>query len=206
MSGSARDARTAASEASPTTGRITGSRGGIASEASETVGTELQFRPLERPVRLSRPRLQMFDYRGQYAYHVVIVTNNRVPVFDDPQLGHWCLGLLREVVDAASFELLAFCLMPDHLHLLTQGTQDSSHLVTFIQRFKRRTGFHFEQKSGSQLWQPSYFDRVLRKEEDLGSVAEYVLQNPVAEGLCARPEDYGLSGGTFAAATPAGPN
>jgi REP element-mobilizing transposase RayT len=96
--------------------------------------------------------------------------------------------------------------MPDHLHLLTQGLDDTSHLIKFMQRFKRHTSFHFKQSSGDRLWQSSYFDRVLRQEEDLTEVANYVLQNPVTEGLCERPEDYLLSGGTFAAVSALGPN
>ena len=177
-----------------------------ASEASDTVGTELQFGPLERPVRLSRPRLQTFNYRGLYAYHVVVVTNQRARIFEDIELGRWCIGILEDVGEAAHFELLAYCLMPDHLHLLAQGNDERSHLITFMQRFKRRTGFHFKQSSGDRLWQSSYFDRVLREEEDLAETAEYIFRNPIAEGLCEDPEDYPLLGGTFAAATAPGPN
>jgi hypothetical protein len=75
-----------------------------------------------------------------------------------------------------------------------------------MQRFKRRTGFHFKQANAHQLWQSSYFDRVLRAEEDMREVSNYIFQNPITEGLCERPEDYPLSGGTFAGRGAAGPN
>jgi putative transposase len=163
------------------------------------VGTELQFGPFERPVRLSRPRLQTFDYRGCYAHHVVVVVKDRIPVFDDIALGHWCMGVLEDVAPETGFEVLAFCFMPDHLHMLVEGMEDSSHLITLLQRFKQRTGFYFKKQSGAQLWQESYFDRVIRKEEDLGVVADYIFQNPVDAGLVgAPPEVYPLLGGTFA--------
>ena len=174
--------------------------------ASVGVGTELQFGRFERSARLSRPRLQTFDYRGPHAYHVVTVVRNRVPVFTDIKIGQWCISILEDVAAGADFDLLAFCLMPDHLHLLARGRNDSSHLVTLLQRFKRRTAFHFKRQFGNQLWQDSYYDRVLRRDEDLQEVVDYILLNPVAEGLCSRPGDYPLSGGIHAVPTPDGPN
>jgi REP element-mobilizing transposase RayT len=112
-------------------------------------------------------------------------------------MGRWCLDLLGETAMGAGFELLAYCLMPDHLHLLAQGKEDFSHLVTFLQRFKRRTGYHFKRESGAQLWQDSYYDRVIRTDEDLELVAAYIFNNPMLDGLCGEPKDYSLSGGAY---------
>jgi len=65
------------------------------------------------------------------------------------------------------------------------------------QSFKQGTAFRFKRESGDQLWQQSYFDRILRREDDLGDVARYILQNPVAGGLCDDPASYPLSGGLY---------
>jgi putative transposase len=127
----------------------------------------------------------------------VAVVKERAPVFTDLVLGRWCLGVLEETAEGAAFDLLAYCLMPDHLHVLVQGREDSSHLVTFLQRFKQRTGFRFKKESGDLLWQPSYFDRILRNGEDLAATADYIFQNPVAAGLTTEQEQYPLSGGVY---------
>ena len=168
---------------------------GSASEASAEVGTELQLGPLERPVRLSRPRLKSFEYVGQHAYHVVMVTNRRVPVFEDWSFAQACIAFLEETAVATDFDLLAYCLMPDHLHLSAQGRTDKAQFIGFIQRFKQRSGYHFKCESSDRLWQPSYFERILRRDEDLQATANYVLLNPVTNGLVTAAGDYRFSGG-----------
>ncbi len=160
------------------------------------VGTKLELGS-ERPVRKARPRLATFDYRGQHAYHVVLTVKERSSVFEDVGFGEWCIAQLRESAKKCQFDLQAYCFMPDHVHLLVQGLSESSFLVRFVQNFKQRTGFHFRRKSGDQLWQQSYFDRVLRNDEGVGDVASYIFQNPVAAGLSDDAASYPLSGGVY---------
>jgi len=45
-----------------------------------------------------------------------------------------------------------------------------------------------------KLWQKSFYDHIIRKDESLVKVCEYVLANPVRKGLAARPEDWPFSG------------
>jgi hypothetical protein len=52
------------------------------------------------------------------------------------------------------------------------------------------------------LWQPGYWERVLRAEEDSVDCALYIFANPVRRGLARSPAEYPYSGGTwFARAT-----
>ena len=44
------------------------------------------------------------------------------------------------------------------------------------------------------LWQRSYFERVLRDDEDVVGVARYLLNNPVRAGLAASPQEYRFIG------------
>ncbi len=44
------------------------------------------------------------------------------------------------------------------------------------------------------MWQRSFFDHALRREEDLRKAAEYVLNNPVRDGLVEDRRDYPLCG------------
>jgi REP element-mobilizing transposase RayT len=87
--------------------------------------------------------------------------------------------------------------MPDHVHLLVLGRAESSNLVWFIQRFKQKTAFYFKQASGTSLWQQSFYDRVLRVEEDLVTVALYIFANPVRAGLASSQAEYPLLGGEY---------
>ena len=84
--------------------------------------------------------------------------------------------------------------MPDHLHLIAEGTDDSSDLRAFVSTFKQRSGFEHSRRTKETLWQVGYHDRVLRRDEDLMKVVAYVLNNPVRAGLVKQPEDYRWSG------------
>ena len=87
--------------------------------------------------------------------------------------------------------------MPDHLHVLLEGANAESDLLAFVQRFKQVTGFEFKFISGNRPWQQSFFDRVVRKDEDPQVVAAYIFDNPQEAGLPADHPAFALRGGTL---------
>ena len=149
------------------------------------------------PRRKPRPRIGSFDYRGPYAYHIILLTQGRSPHLADRSLAHRCTKHLRRTAERLGFRLLAFSLMPDHLHALVLGRHDAADLIRFVQRFKQVTAFDFKRDTGLRLWQQSFYDRVLRVEEDLADVAAYILANPIRAGLAAQPGDCLLLGGEY---------
>jgi len=88
--------------------------------------------------------------------------------------------------------------MPDHLHLLVQGLSGQSDLKRCISRFKQMSGYRFKRRYGKQLWQPSYYDHVLRKGEDIATVMKYILLNPVRAGLAEDFREYPYSNSKYA--------
>jgi putative transposase len=96
---------------------------------------------------------------------------------------------------ALGMDLYAFCLMPDHLHLLL-GPREACHsMLTFVDRFKgKSTNLSWKHGHNGKLWQPRSFDHLVRRNEELRSVAEYILGNPVRKGLVEHVEDYPWSG------------
>jgi len=141
-----------------------------------------------------------FDYRGPYAYHLILLTQARAPHFSDRSLGRRCIERLTQTADRLGFRLLALCFMPSHLHALVLGRDDDADLIRFVQRFKQVTSFHFKRESGLRLWQQSFYDRVLRVEEDLAEVAAYILANPVRSRLATDARQHPLVGGEYCAA------
>ena len=81
--------------------------------------------------------------------------------------------------------------MPDHVHWLMQldGTLD---LSPSVQKLKSLTAKHLRQHDCSNpvVWQRGFHDRALREEEDLKTVARYVIANPVRAGLVNSIRDY----------------
>ena len=92
------------------------------------------------------------------------------------------------------FAILAYCFMPDHVHLLVEGQAETSDCKRFIARAKQYSGFYYLKRYGDRLWQRYGFERVLRSEEITMVVARYILANPVRGGLVDRVEDYPFSG------------
>jgi len=139
------------------------------------------------------PRLASFDYRGQHAYFLTFVTAERRPAFRSPALVDSVAEALRSSAQKYDFRIHAYCFMPDHLHLLVSGGEDSP-LENFARHVKQMTGFAHKRTTGRRLWQPSYWDRVMRMEDDLLDVAEYIWANPVRAGLVASWREYPFSG------------
>jgi REP element-mobilizing transposase RayT len=84
--------------------------------------------------------------------------------------------------------------MSDHLHLVLAATEERSDFRRFMANWKQRAGYQFKQQTGEFLWQESYFDHVLRDDEETQTATKYVLENPTRKGLVQRIEDYPYSG------------
>ena len=145
-------------------------------------------RRFHKPIRFPKQH-----YIGRSAYFLTLCTHDRISYFRPRRIARWLLECLQQTASQKSFTVLAYCLMPDHLHLLLQGDSASSDLLSFVRTFKHKTTFHFRAKTGQTLWQISFFDHILRTAEDLSKTAEYILLNPVRAGLVQRAEDYPYS-------------
>jgi REP-associated tyrosine transposase len=89
------------------------------------------------------------------------------------------------------FAILAYCLMPDHVHLLVEGLTAESDLRRFIGLGKQRASYLYSKATGGRrLWQEGFHDRSLRRDDDVKATARYILENPVRAGLASSPLDY----------------
>jgi len=140
-----------------------------------------------------RPRLKNFDYQGTYAYFVTILTHNRYLHFKDAEVVEGLVNILVGTARLKKFRVFAYCFMPDHLHLLVAGEDNKSDLKKFISLFKQKSGYWFKQCYKDNLWQTSYYDHVLRKEENIEQIALYILENPVRKGLVSDFREYPFS-------------
>ena len=143
--------------------------------------------------RKPSPRLGSFDYIGSYAYFITCSTEEGKPYFRHKAIVDSLLPTLEETSRQMGFSIYAYCFMPDHLHLLLVGKEDSS-LHKFMKLFKQRSSFVFKKACGDSLWQRSYYDHILRKEEALNDVALYIFNNPVRKGLVTDYQGYPFVG------------
>jgi putative transposase len=139
------------------------------------------------------PRLKGFDYIGPLACFLSFVTRQRAPIFLKADLGELCLGCLQKSSHKHGIAVKAFCLMPDHLHLLVEVPGGVS-LGAFVQHFKQLSGYALKRETGFEPWQISYYDHILRNEESTLDVACYIWDNPVRRGLVSERAEYPFSG------------
>jgi putative transposase len=141
-----------------------------------------------------RPRLNPALYVGLQRYFLTFCTSDRREWFterDGVDLVHD--QILR---CAADFDVavIAYCYMPDHLHLLVEACSERSDATRFVHQAKQRSGHAFSKQYGKRLWQPSYYDHVLRDDEASISVTRYIFENPVVAGLAVSPSEYPFLG------------
>src|SRR5271165_3045719 len=139
-------------------------------------------------------RLPHTNYIGQQSYFVTICCDFRRAYLADHIVATRVTTLLHECAARHNFQLHAYCLMPDHLHLLAEGTTPRSDLREFVRVFKLRTAFEFRQSRDLPLWEMSYYDHILRRSDALEAVACYIWQNPVRKHLCNAARDFPFSG------------
>ncbi len=96
----------------------------------------------------------------------------------------------------AHYHLHAWCIMPNHVHVLIEPTMN---LATIVQGWKSFTARWVLQKneelalkipSSDQFWMREYWDRYIRDAEHYQKAVEYIHQNPVKAGLCQTAETW----------------
>ena len=117
-------------------------------------------------------------------YLVTTVTQARAPLFSDFRLARLTIRALQASDAAGTCRTLAFVLMPDHLHWLLELRAAS--LSSVVGHFKAKASAAINRETGSpgvQRWQKGFHDHAVRQEEDLATLARYVVANPLHAGI-----------------------
>ena len=136
----------------------------------------------DRPVQRRRiHHLPDEVFSGQnHVVSLTVCTANHGRWLQEPKLA----GVVRdEVLDLhGGHSVIGYCIMPDHVHLLMCNA--GSTLGTIMNRFKGCTSRRVRTLTPRlETWQSDYWDHIVRKEEGLYSVLQYILLNPVRAGL-----------------------
>jgi putative transposase len=91
---------------------------------------------------------------------------------------------------AGGFLLFGYVVMPDHLHLLIAPA--AADLTGVMREFKSCAGQRVQslRQDRSAIWQPRYFDFILRRVGDFWEKLEYIHENPVKAGFVRIAEDW----------------
>jgi len=142
-------------------------------------GTLENHKPNARNLRKGR-----FSEPGRI-YLVTAVTKDRERCFADLNAARCLVRTLKKESDLHRADTLAFVIMPDHFHWLMQLGElaDLSAVVRSVKAVS-------DHRLGFPVWQEGFYDRALRRDEDIKETARYVVANPLRAGLVSRLGDY----------------
>ncbi len=132
----------------------------------------------------------MPNYRRNYisggTYFFTLVTFHRRKYFDTSERLDHLLSIIRQVQRSKPFNLIAYCLLPDHIHLLVKLPEVDSNYSIRMREIKRlsTTWMRTELNANvDRIWQDKYWEHTIRDERDLQIHFDYIHYNPVKHGL-----------------------
>ena len=126
-------------------------------------------------------------------YHVMFRGIDRQLIFEDKQDYLFLLEIIQECKDICNFELYAYCLMGNHVHLLIKTLDDS--LETIMKRIAGRYVYWYnvKYKRIGHLLQDRFKSEPVEDVAYFLTVLRYIHQNPVKAKMCSKPKDYAFS-------------
>ncbi len=126
-------------------------------------------------------------------YLITTCCAGRNRIFERVALGEIVEGEMRQSDTAKSTRTLAYVVMPDHLHWMFELLA-GDELSSVVRWVKGKSAHRINRRvhRAGRIWQPGYHDRALRHEEDLETIGNYVIYNPVRAGIVQTIHDYPL--------------
>ena len=128
-----------------------------------------------------------------HCYHMLNRSNLRATIFEKDADYEAFEKILDEALERFKIELFAYCLMPNHYHLLVRPGEDREmgrfgHYIglTHTQRYHA----HYKTTGMGHLYQGRFKSFPVQSDEHLLTVARYVERNAYAAELWTRPEDW----------------
>jgi putative transposase len=151
------------------------------------------------------------DYRRWFVpggtFFFTVVTAGRAPILCGAKARESLRGAVRECRERWPFTIDAIVLLPDHVHTLwtlPHGDAEFSRRWAFLKQAFTRSwvegggaetwvGAGKEHQRRRGVWQPRFWEHMIRDENDFERHLEYILYNPVKHGLVTRVRDWPYS-------------
>ena len=136
-------------------------------------------------------------WQKQPVYFVTTCVAGRTPILATPETHRILLQEWSGWRKRHGWMVGRYVVMPDHVHFFATPlplTDVPLHLV--VGKWKEWTSKNILKAVNGKapLWQPEFFDHLLRSKESLADKWEYIRQNPARAGLVARSEYWTYAG------------
>ena len=138
-------------------------------------------------------RLKEYDYSSAGAYFITVCVKDRRRIFWDfvgadiirpkninlSKYGLIVEKAIRNIPDHyENVSVDKFSIMPDHIHLLISSTDGRMISAPTMSRVIGQMKRWVTKESKISFWQKSYFDHIIRNENDYTEIWEYIEHNP----------------------------
>lgn len=95
-----------------------------------------------------------------------------------------------------AIDMISYCLMPNHFHLLLSTQINKKNISNFMKSLQLSYARYFNRNNGhlGHVFQSSYKNKVIDTQTALARVIQYIAENPVKKKLVAKPEQWPYSG------------
>jgi len=150
--------------------------------ANNSVGEGLV--PSRYPSRKST-RLKNFNYaQTNTVFFITLCSLGKKQVFVRNDFNMEVIRCINKERERINHAVYVFCLMSNHIHLLCSPMETGIPITQFIGALNSRvTRLSWKYGFSGSLLQRSFYDHVVRKDEDLRKIAEYILITLCGKGL-----------------------
>jgi len=125
-----------------------------------------------------------------YPHHVTQRGNRRQKTFFCDDDYRYYIDLISEFSKRSGTEVWAYCLMPNHVHLVMVPAEEDGLRSVLGETHRRYTRYiNFRHGWRGHLWQERFHSFTMDENYLLATV-RYVERNPVAANLCAHPQEW----------------
>jgi putative transposase len=107
-----------------------------------------------------------------------------------PEIARLVVGSIHKGAELAHYELHAFVVMANHVHLLVDPKISSSHLLKSLKGATAREANRILGRTGQPFWQKESYDHWVRDQTEFERIRAYIENNPVKAGLVEAAEQY----------------
>jgi putative transposase len=129
-------------------------------------------------------------------YLITTCTNGRAHRLANDEFHAIATEVWRNCREHYLWSVGRYVIMPDHVHFFAFDNQEKLTLSDFVGKWKEWTAKYCRRRLGFMmpLWQPDFFDHVLRSAESYEQKWEYVRSNPIRAGLVESADKWKYQG------------
>jgi putative transposase len=129
-------------------------------------------------------------------YFITTCTNGRTGCLANDEFHAIATEVWRNCQEHYAWSIGRYVIMPDHVHFFAFDQQGQQTLSEFVGKWKEWTAKYCHRRLGftMPLWQPEFFDHVLRSSKSYDEKWEYVRNNPIRAGLVESAEHWKYQG------------